>query len=66
MQQVENGLQQVEQKVSSLSNVDELTSKVSREITSARADMKRLEARVVKASEDAAKAKADVADLSMS
>ncbi len=57
-------MQQIEQKVSSADNVDEIATKLSREITSARADMKRLETRGSKSVEDATSARTDTVALS--
>ena len=64
MQTLEKAMQQVEQKLASLSNIDDIARKVSRDVTSARADMKRMEARGNKAAEDAGKAKSDTTQLS--
>lgn len=53
------------EKLGSVGGIDDAsTTKVSREIVSARADMKRMEMRVTKAAEDAAKAKSDIGEMS--
>lgn len=56
---------QVSQQISSLPpNVDEMTTKVSREITAARADMKRLESRGTRAAEEAERGRKDINEMS--
>ena len=64
MQTLEKAMQQVEQKLASLSNIDDIITKVSRDVISARADMKRMEARENKAAKDAGKVKSDTTQLS--
>ena len=48
----------------SLGKLEETATKVSRDITSARADMKRMETRTTRAGDDASSAKEGVAELS--
>ena len=57
---MEADLLQVKQTVDALGNVGDVGAKMSKEITAARADMKRLEMRCNKAGEDAAKATSDI------
>ena len=56
----------MEQKVSSLDpyTMEEARTRASREMTAARADMKRMESRCNKAGEDASKACSDITEIS--
>lgn len=61
---LEREMAQVSQQISSLPpNVDEMTTKVSREITAARADMKRLESRGTRAAEEAERGRKDINEM---
>lgn len=62
---IEKAVALLGEKMNSLDTTDDESgnSKISREITSARADMRRMETRGAKAAEDAAKAKSDIAEM---
>lgn len=61
---VEKEMALLGQKLGSMGSTEDGTgTKVSREITAARADMKRMETRGVKAAEDSARAKADISEM---
>ena len=57
-------MQTVEDKVTNLGNFEESTTKISREIMSMRAEIKRMELRGLKAVEDTVKARSEVDELS--
>lgn len=66
LQEYEQRLKAVEASLKDFTNFQATSTQISRQITSARADMKRLEGRTVKASEDVLVLKTQLTELSES